>query len=169
MTSGGNTPKRISIPKTQEWKDKISKAHKGKKRENFSQEWRDSISKAHKGIVRTDKWIENLKKAANIRKNNNGYIFTESHKEKAKISLKVFYNSPKGIEYRAIKSEYAKKTFSKPILQYELNGIFVKEWRSARSVFAELGINHPQIINCVNGKAKSAGGYFWKRKKQNNA
>ena len=160
QTTGGDNYIR------KEYGYKISSYKLGKKRGSFSQEWRDNISKSHKGLVRSEKHLNNLKKAASIRKNNNGYVFSDAQKEKYKLSLKIFYNSPIGVELRAKQSENAKKRFSKPILQYDLNGNFIKEWRSARSVFGELGINHPQVINCVNGKVKSASGYFWKRKEE---
>jgi group I intron endonuclease len=149
-----------------EYGSKISSYKLGKKRASFSQEWRDNISKSHKGMVRSEKWLENLKKAAKIRKNNNGYVGTEEQKEKFKISLRKFFDSPSGLELRAKNSELTRKRFSKPVLQYDLNGNYIREWQSARSVFSELRICHPQIINCVNGKIKSASGYIWKRKEE---
>ena len=86
-TSGGKSHKRmLGIPKTKEWKEKISKAHIGKKREPFSKEWKDNISKAHKGMLRHDKWLENLKKSAKKRKENGGYVIKKEQKEKFKIS-----------------------------------------------------------------------------------
>ena len=48
-----------------------------------------------------------------------------------------------------------------PILQYDLDGNFIREWPSATDVGKEVknGINH-----CLRGRAKSAYGFTWKYK-----
>jgi hypothetical protein len=54
----------------------------------------------------------------------------------------------------------------KPILQYNLNGLFIKEWDSineAKNHFnykSEMG-----IISTCKGRQKSSGGFIWKYKK----
>ena len=49
----------------------------------------------------------------------------------------------------------------KPILQYDLDGNFIREWPSATDVGKEVkGI----ICNCLKGRYKSACGYIWKYK-----
>lgn len=53
-----------------------------------------------------------------------------------------------------------KKT-KKPILQYTLNGEFVREWPSATDVRNEANGN---ICNCLKGRLPSAYGYIWKFK-----
>ena len=53
---------------------------------------------------------------------------------------------------------------SKPVLQYSLDGEFVKEWSSTIGVERNLGYLHNNISNCCNGKRKSAYGYIWKFK-----
>lgn len=50
------------------------------------------------------------------------------------------------------------------ILQYDLNMTFIKEWKSIRNVFKELGISEGGISACINGKQKSCGNFFWQRK-----
>lgn len=54
---------------------------------------------------------------------------------------------------------------SKPVLQYDMEGNFIKEWASAKEAAEALHTNSPQIINCANGKARTAYGYVWKKKK----
>ena len=49
----------------------------------------------------------------------------------------------------------------KPILQYTLNGEFVREWPSARDVGQEVRAN---IVHCLKGRNKTAYGYIWKYK-----
>lgn len=53
---------------------------------------------------------------------------------------------------------------SKPILQYDLEGKFIKEWPSAKEVERQLGFASTNIAKCLKGKYKQAYGYIWKYK-----
>lgn len=53
---------------------------------------------------------------------------------------------------------------SKPIVQYTLDGVFVKEYPSSREAHRSTGINRGHISSACNGNKKSAGGYLWKKK-----
>lgn len=44
------------------------------------------------------------------------------------------------------------------VLQFDLDGNFVKEWKSVYEVFKELGLS---IRPCVKGRQESVGGYKW--------
>jgi group I intron endonuclease len=168
-TTGGKSHIRMKgVPKSDEWKLKISKAHVGKKRAPFSKEWIENISKSHKGLIKTTEWLENLKQAARLRKENNGYVISESQKEKFRKSYSIYANSSIGIERRKQTSELAKKRFSKPVLQYSLEMGFIKKWDSAREAASNIGIKHPNLVNCTNFKAKSAGGYIWRKETNKN-
>lgn len=64
-----------------------------------------------------------------------------------------------------IKPEVAKrKTNHIPVLQYKLNGEFVKEWSSIKDVVGELGIIRTSIVACCEGKLKKVGGFAWRYK-----
>ena len=54
-----------------------------------------------------------------------------------------------------------RKSHNKPILQYTIEGEFVREWSSAADVGKEVKGN---ICHCLKGKLKSAYGYIWKYK-----
>jgi group I intron endonuclease len=56
------------------------------------------------------------------------------------------------------------KAKSKTILQYTLEGIFIKEWESGKQASINLNIAQPNINSCCNYKVKSAGGFVWKFK-----
>lgn len=56
------------------------------------------------------------------------------------------------------------KTRSKPVLQYSLDGKFIKEWESAREVERVLGFSNVCINQCCNKKIKKSKGYMWKFK-----
>lgn len=53
---------------------------------------------------------------------------------------------------------------SKPVLWYDLQDNFIKEFPSLMQVCRELGFNQRHICECCNGKLKTAYGYKWKYK-----
>ena len=57
-----------------------------------------------------------------------------------------------------------KEQRSIPILQYDLQMNFIKEWSSIREAANRLGIYESGINACVNGKQKFSKGFVWKRK-----
>jgi preprotein translocase subunit SecD len=59
------------------------------------------------------------------------------------------------------KIEWDLKT-SKPIIQYDLQGNFIKEWPSRSEAKRWLGSG--DIAGCLAGKQKQAGGFIWKFK-----
>lgn len=56
------------------------------------------------------------------------------------------------------------KKSSIPILQFSKDGTFIKEWQSALEAQRQLGIGHPHICSCCQGKRKTAGGFIWRYK-----
>lgn len=56
------------------------------------------------------------------------------------------------------------KDYTKLAIQYDLNGIFIKEWNCVRDIERELKISNESISHCCAGKTKTAGGYKWKYK-----
>jgi group I intron endonuclease len=59
------------------------------------------------------------------------------------------------------------ESIKKPILQYSLDGEFIKEWRSAKDVENELGLSRKNISNCLRGKTLSAFNFIWRYKNIN--
>lgn len=47
------------------------------------------------------------------------------------------------------------------VLQYDLNGNFIKEWPSAMEIQRQLGYNNVTIRRCCNGLTKSAYNQIW--------
>jgi group I intron endonuclease len=62
------------------------------------------------------------------------------------------------------KSEEYKIKMSKPLLQYDLEGNFIKEWSSGTQVKQILKIHSSNIPACCQGKKKTVGGYIWRYK-----
>lgn len=52
----------------------------------------------------------------------------------------------------------------KSIFQYDLEGNFIREWKSITKASEELKINKGNIGSCLKGRYKSAGGFKWKLK-----
>lgn len=50
------------------------------------------------------------------------------------------------------------------ILQYDLEGNLIKEWRSGKEASLYLNINKQSICNALKNRAKSAYGYVWEYK-----
>ena len=59
------------------------------------------------------------------------------------------------------------KKKGKPILQYTLDGEFVREWKNSSLATQALGgkKGHDNIRACVRGERKSSMGFIWKSKK----
>lgn len=54
-----------------------------------------------------------------------------------------------------------KKTLCSPILQFDMNGVYLKEYRTSA---AARGYYSKELIKCLKGKIDSYKGYRWKYK-----
>jgi hypothetical protein len=52
-------------------------------------------------------------------------------------------------------------TNQKKVLQYNLDGSFIREWNSTKEVIKELNL---YISNCCSGRKKTCGGFIWRYK-----
>ena len=50
---------------------------------------------------------------------------------------------------------------SKKVLQFTLDGEFIREWPSTREIERQLGFDNSAVCNCCNGKQKTAYGFLW--------
>jgi group I intron endonuclease len=88
-----------------------------------------------------------------------------SNETKHKISKSKtgYKHSPETlIKFKKPKSPSHIDTMKRPIIQYDLNMNFIKEWESILKAKTETKIKG--ISNNVTGRAKTAGGYIWKYK-----
>ena len=92
-------------------------------------------------MIRDNYW--DMKKPSIDRIDNNGHYT---------------YNNCRFIEL----GENASRNKRKPILQFDLNGNFIKEWNSIREASRVLKIANSNISYCINGKYKQARGFIWK-------
>ena len=56
------------------------------------------------------------------------------------------------------------KKVSRPTLQFDKNGNFIKRYESAKMASVETGVDHRHIVSCCNNRKyrHTAGGYVWK-------
>lgn len=73
------------------------------------------------------------------------------------------YNNNYGTRNKRI-AEKISEIKSKPVLQYDREGNFIREWPSMMKVEEETGIYQQNISMCCLGSRNSAGGYIWKYK-----
>ena len=78
---------------------------------------------------------------------NNPY-FGKHHTEETKIKVKI-----------------ASLQRSKPVEQYDKNGMLVEMYASIRDASRKTSINRACIMAALNGSQKTAGGYVWKESK----
>ncbi len=135
---------------TEEQRRAISVKNKGKKR---SPEICEFLRKRQLGKRASE---ETRKKLSIV---HTGRKHAEESLQKMRIAKKVAGIPPQAT---AAAAEWHKK----PILQYTLQGEFIKEWDSAADASKELGISQHGIYRCVNGNSKSSAGYVWKRKEE---
>jgi group I intron endonuclease len=127
-------------PRSEETKRRISEGAKGKKR---SEETKQKLRKP-----KTEEHKQNISKAKqNI-----------SEETKRRIS-----EGKKGKTPNRDYKTWAKQQ-QKPILQYDLEGNFIKEWEGTKVAAAYLGCDPTTITANLRGITKKGYGYIWKRK-----
>ena len=128
-------------PRSEETKRKISEGTKGKKR--------SEVTKQKMKKPKTGEHKLNISKAKqNI-----------SEKTKRKIS-----ESKLGKKWSEEHIKNIIKGKQKPVLQYDLEGKFIKEWEGVKVAAAYLGCDPTTITANLRGKTKKGFGYIWKRK-----
>ena len=110
---------------------------------------------------------ETKQKIALAKKGKKGTPMSTEHKEKLRL---LMAGKPKSEELKRKISDSltGRKNPSKwrPILQYTLEGGFVKEWSSISE--AQETYNTKHISACANGKRNNAAGYYWQYKDGDN-
>lgn len=103
----------------------------------------------------------------------NGFLITEEYKLKLKMGqskraprpkehcLKIS-NSIKNLD--PIIKKKMSDSHKKPILQYDLENNFIKEWNGAVDIQNELGVLRSSIAQCCKNQIKTSGKFKWKYK-----
>lgn len=107
-------------------------------------------------------WIPSNETKELWSKQRKGRKLTKEWKDKISESTKGRKLSRDVIEKGVAAS---KKVCSKPVLQFSMNGEFIKEWPSMKEAARALGISSPRDIKrCCIGERKSRAGFIWKLK-----
>lgn len=73
-------------------------------------------------------------------------------------------NRQKLIERSKLSKPVMIKKYGKEIIQYDLNGNFIKEWKGIKEAARTLNIKPPNLSATLNGRQKTCGGFIWKFK-----
>lgn len=144
---------------------------------SLSQETKDKIAKALTGNRHSEETKLKMSKSklghTNYPKN---YVVSEETRKKIslihtgkKMSAEAKLNMSKAQKGHLVSEstkEKIKKANSKIILQYDLEGNFIKKWESVKEASVALNINYSCIGSCAKGRKwyKTAGGFIWKFK-----
>ncbi len=116
-----------------------------------TEETKKKISEDNKRPDKMDVCMKNLKK-----------MQTPEARAKAHASRDYKEISRK----RVLKTDYNKirEASEKPVLQYDLDGVYIREWRSATEASKSLNITGANICSCCKGVRNMVGGFIWKYK-----
>lgn len=63
-----------------------------------------------------------------------------------------------------INYKYKPGTVARAIIQYALDGSFIREWESAKQAANELRLHRGPLCSCLKGNYHTCGGYIWRYK-----
>jgi group I intron endonuclease len=130
----------LGVKRTEEFKLHLSNLMTGRKRPSFSEEWKKNMGIVRKGKPKSEEWKKKVSVWMKGKQNCLGRILSEETRNKIGAGN------------------------SKPIIQYSLQGEFIKEWKSITDAILTLNIKSNHIGACCNGKRKKSFGFKWKFK-----
>jgi hypothetical protein len=148
---------------TDEHRLKLKISHLGKKLTKLQKE---KISKANIGRIVTDTTKLKISNAIS------GIKRTDETKSKISVKLKeIFSNKINHPFYKKSLTDTHKKNLRnsvkykcKPVIQFDLNNNFIKEYDSTTMASNDTMISKVDIRRVCNGIRNTAGGYIWKYK-----
>lgn len=156
----------VGEQRTKEIKEKLRILYKGKSNIEIyglekAEQMQVNASKNLKGIVKTEEWRMKLSESHKGK--------TPSAETRKKISDSLYGNKrakghvvPDGLKKRVSEMFTGVCSWNAvPILQFDKNMNFVKEWRSAHDAAKELKLSQGNIWSVLHGDRKSCGGYIW--------
>ena len=124
----------------------------------------------HKNTDSTDNRVENLRWTTSLENHNNP--LTKKHMSEAMKGRIPWNLGKKYTEEQCSnisksltgKNTYDKNPNAKAVLQFSLNGDFIREFSCIKEACECLGVSQPPISMCCRGKYKTAHGFIWKYK-----
>lgn len=164
-----------------EQKRKLSEIKKGKRPEHLhTKEALLARQGCQKGIPKRKESIEKRQKT---RMERGGYFVSDETRKKMSELMKgenhPFFGkkrSPETIEKIRLKKtgqKHSEETKEKmrnshiknEIIQFSLDGVFIKEWSGVPEVATYFNCSNSVIYSCCSGKKKQIKGFIWRRKK----
>ena len=148
---------------SEETRRKISDSRKGipahNKGKHPTEETRRKISEANKGKHPTEETRRKMRNAHSGEKHHFfGKKFSEEHRKKLSDVHKGKHLSEETRE--KLREANINGKCSKKVLQFTLDGEFVREWESTQEC-GRNGYSQSHVVNCCNGKRKSHKGFKW--------
>jgi len=139
-------------------------------------------AKSRKGIISRPETIEKLKKSntgkRHTKESKEKMSFFQKQRKREPLSEEVknkISNSQKGeksiwfgkkqTEEHKYNVKQGVKHVLKKVLQYDLNGNFIKEFESISEASLKTSYSQSHISKCIKGKRKTHNNYIWKEKK----
>ena len=125
------------------------------------------------GYLHVNLYKNNIKKTYKVHRlvaeafiDNTDNLTEVNHRDENKLNNNVdnleWCNSKYNINFGTRNERVAEK-LSKPVLQYTLDGEFVREWKSTIEC-GRNGFNKRNVWMCCQGKRQTHKGYIWKYK-----
>ena len=97
---------------------------------------------------------------------NKGRVVSEATKQKIRLAFEKFGHPCLGKKMsQETKDKISATKNKKPVLQYTLDGIFVKEYESTKAVRKD-GYDQGNVWKCCHNKSKTHKNFIWKFKNQ---
>lgn len=105
---------------------------------------------------------------------NPNYLPSINHKSECKTDNQisnlewcdVVYNNNYGTRNARVKERLINGKKSKPILQYDMEGKFIKEWESSMEIRRQTNFKREGICQCCRGLVKQQYGFVWRYKNE---
>lgn len=173
ITTGGehfNHSEASKLKMSEVYKERYVKENHPNFGKHLSEETRKKISDSHKGVKASE---ETRRKMSECRRGKDNPFYGSKllsgerngmygchHTDEAKRKMSEFR---KGKKFGP-RSEEFKKKVRKPIIQYSLEGEYVREWTCAKEASLMLDIPSSSITHCCKGGYKTSHGFIWKYK-----
>ena len=99
---------------------------------------------------------------------NTGKQWSDEAKRKMSESHKGKPSPMKGKRLSEERRKFNSLIRKIPVSQFDKSGNLIKHWDSGKDAAVELSISHGNINECCRGNRKTAGGYVWRYRKDEN-
>lgn len=141
-----------------------------KNKKEWKQKHLEGIKKQQKRILSEDhkEKISNALKGNQFRKNKKDTIDTIQKRIQKTKGVKKGPQSAETIIKRSKSMKEASKIYKtklfKPVIQYDKNDVFIKEWISISDASLVLGLDIGTLVATLKGRQKTCGGFKWSYK-----